>query len=284
MVETVKMNNGLNIPVLGLGTWMINDENVESVVSQALKLGYRHIDSAQAYGNEAGVGKGIFVSGIPREEIFVTSKVAAEHKNYDDAAASIDESLKKLGLDYLDLMIIHSPQPWTEWRQTDKNYDKGNMEAWRALVDAQKAGKVKSIGVSNFLINDLKNILKHGTVKPVVNQILTHIGNTPFDLIEFCQKEDIILEAYSPIAHGQALQNPTIIEMAEKYQVSTAQLCIKYVMQLGMVALPKSTNPNHMLTNMKLDFTVDSKDMTILKAINVTDYGEYTKFPVFSGK
>ena len=158
------------------------------------------------------------------------------------------------------------------------------MTEWRALKDAKKARKVKSIGVSNFLINDLKNILKHGTVKPVVNQILTHIGNTPFNLIEFCQKEDIILEAYSPIAHGQALQNPTIIEMAEKYQVSTAQLCIKYVMQLGMVALPKSTNPNHMLTNMKLDFTVDSKDMTILKAINVTDYGEDTKFPVFSGK
>ncbi|MGT2844221.1 aldo/keto reductase [Streptococcus hongkongensis] len=284
MVATFKMNNGLNIPVLGLGTWMIPDEKAESVVSQALKLGYRHIDTAQAYGNEVGVGKGIFVSGIPREEIFVTSKVAAEHKNYQAAAASIDQSLKQLGLDYLDLMIIHSPQPWNEWRQSGKTYDKGNLEVWRALEDAQTAGKVKSIGVSNFLMTDLKNILKHGKIKPVVNQILTHIGNTPFDLIEFCQKETILLEAYSPIAHGKALQNATIIEMAEKYHVSSAQLCIKYVMQLGMVALPKTENPNHMLSNMEYNFTIDKKDMTILKAINVTDYGEFTKYPVFSGK
>ncbi|MGT2932835.1 aldo/keto reductase [Streptococcus catagoni] len=284
MIGVLKMASGYSIPKLGLGTWMIADEKAESIVSQALKLGYRHIDTAQAYKNEVGVGKGIFLSGIPREEIFVTSKVAAEHKNYEAAAQSIDQSLKKLGLDYLDLMIIHSPQPWSEWRATDKDFDAGNLEDWRALEDAQMAGKVKTIGLSNFLIEDIENISKNGRIKPAVNQILTHIGNTPFELIDYCRKEDILLEAYSPIAHGQAMGNELITEMANKYQVSNALLCIKYVLQLGMVALPKTENPEHMLSNMNTDFMISRDDMEILKAIDFKEYGDYSRFAVFSGK
>lgn len=284
MLETLKLNDGTRIPQLGYGTWMIKDEHAERLVSQALKLGYRHIDTAQAYGNEVGVGKGLFISGIPREEVFVTSKVAAEHKSYQEALASIDDSLLKLGLDYLDLMIIHSPQPWKEWRSREKNFDQGNLEAWRALEDAQKAGKVKSIGLSNFLIKDIQNIEKHGHVKPAVNQILSHIGNVPFDLVDYCKQKDILIEAYSPIAHGQALKDPTIKAIADKYQVSSAVLCIKYVLQLGMVALPKTENPEHMLANLKMDFTIQREDMDRLNQLQFRDYGEDARFPVFSGK
>lgn len=284
MIEMVKMNDGNRIPDLGLGTWMIPDDKAADVVVQALKLGYRHLDTAQAYGNEVGVGKGIFMSGIPREEIFVTTKVGAEHKTYEAAAASIQESLDKLGLNYIDLMIIHSPQPWQEWRASDKNFNQGNLEAWRALEDAHKAGKIKSIGVSNFQREDIENILSHGTIRPAVNQILAHIGNIPFDLVEYCESQDILIEAYSPIAHGQALGNETIKAMADKYGVTIAQLCIKYVLQLDMIALPKTENPEHMHSNMQVDFTISREDMETLNAITFTDYGEYSKFPVFSGK
>lgn len=173
----------------------------------------------------------------------MTTKIAAEHKAYESAAKSIDDSLAKMGLDYIDLMIIHSPQPWAEWRDSNKNFDDGNLAAWRALEDAQKAGKVKSIGLSNFLTADVQNILDNGSVTPAVNQILTHVGNTPLDLIDFCQKHNILVEAYSPVAHGEALKSPTIVAMAEKYNVSVAQLCIKYVIQLGLVALPKNSQP-----------------------------------------
>lgn len=284
MVETFKLNDNRDIPVLGLGTWMIAADKTAQAVRDALEMGYRHIDTAQAYGNEAEVGEGIRTSGIPREEIFVTTKVAAEHKTYETAAKSIDESLAKMGLDYIDLMIIHSPQPWAEWRDSDKNFDEGNLEAWRALEDAQKAGKIKSIGVSNFLISDLQNILDNGAVTPAVNQILTHVGNTPLALIDFCKEHNILVEAYSPIAHGEALKNKDIVAVADKYKVSVAQLCIKYVIQLGLVALPKTANPEHMKSNAELDFVISDEDMAILKNIDFKDYGEFSGFPVFNGK
>ena len=282
--EFFTLNNGIKIPKLGLGTWFIADEDAPEAVKQAVSLGYRHIDTAQAYGNEAGVGRGIRECGISRDELFVTSKVAAEAKSYDSAAKSINESLEKMGLDYLDLMIIHSPQPWAEFRDADR-YFAENKEVWRALEDAYRTGKVKAIGVSNFLKDDLENILDSCTVKPMVNQILTHISNTPLDLIAFCQDNDIQLEAYSPIAHGEALKNAAIADMAKKYNVSPAQLCIRYVLELGMVALPKTANPEHMKNNADVDFRISEEDMNTLKQMeHIENYGEYTVFPVFSGK
>ncbi len=282
--EYYELTNGVKIPKIGLGTWFIDDDKAADAVKEAVKLGYRHIDTAQAYGNEAGVGKGIRECSLTREEIFVTSKVAAEAKTYDAAAQSIDESLKKMGLDYIDMMIIHSPQPWAEFRD-EKRYFEENKEVWRALEDAYKAGKLKAIGVSNFLKDDLENILKDCEIKPVVNQILTHISNTPAELIEFCKENGILTEAYSPIAHGEALKNTKITDMAEKYKVTPAQLCIRYVIQLGMVALPKTSNPSHMRSNACVDFVISDEDMKKLKEMKkIEDYGEYTMFPVFSGK
>lgn len=253
-------------------------------MKQAVQIGYRHIDTAQAYGNEVGVGLGINRCGVPRSELFVTDKIAAEAKSYEAAAKSIDESLEKMELSYIDLMIIHCPQPWAQFR-ADSRYFAENREVWKALEDAYQSGKVKAIGVSNFLIDDLQNILDCCTIKPMVNQILTHISNTPLELISFCKENGILPEAYSPIAHGEALKNKDVAEMAKKYGVLPAQLCIRYVLQLGMVALPKTADPEHMKNNADVDFEISDEDMNLLKsAQKIESYGEYSVFLVFSGK
>lgn len=282
--ETYTLSNSVKIPKLGLGTRMLTDSEAAQAVRDAVAMGYRHIDTAQAYGNEAGVGEGIRTCGISRDELFVTSKVAAENKSYDSAAQSIDETLRKTGLDCIDMMIIHSPQPWAEFR-SEKRYFEENREVWRALEDAYKAGKVRAIGVSNFLEDDLENILNSCGIKPMVNQILAHISNTPLSLIDFCNKNGIQTEAYSPIAHGEALKNKAIADIAAKYSVTPAQLCVRYVLDLGMVALPKTANPEHMKANADVDFNISDEDLNTLKNFEkIKDYGEYSFFPVFSGK
>lgn len=282
--EYYTLSNGVKLPKLGLGTWFIEDGKAPEAVKQAVQIGYRHIDTAQAYGNEAGVGRGIRECGLPRSELFVTDKVAAEAKSYEAAAESIDASLEKLGLPYIDLMLIHCPQPWAQFRAGSRFFAE-NREVWRALEDAYRAGKVRAIGVSNFLEDDLQNILDGCTVKPMVNQILAHISNTPLELISFCQERGILPEAYSPIAHGEALKNKEIAQTAQRYGVSPAQLCIRYVLQLGMAALPKTADPEHMRDNAEVDFAIAEEDMARLKAVQrIESYGGYSVFPVFSGK
>ena len=249
----------------------------------ALESGYRHIDSAQAYGNEKGVGEAIRNSKLSREEIYLTTKVMAEIKSYEEAKASIEKSLSDLGLDYVDLLLIHCPQPWALFRGK-KRYFEENIEVWRALEEAYKKGKAKAIGVSNFLIDDLENIMNHCEIKPMVNQILCHIGNTPIDVIKFCQENDIVVESYSPIAHGRALGNKAIQKMAEKYGVSIAQLCIKYTLQLDTVSLPKASSKEHIEDNLKLDFTISDEDMVELLKLNEFNYGVDSFWPVFRKK
>lgn len=283
--RTLTLSNGIAIPQLALGTWLIDDAAAADAVGHALKIGYRHIDTAQAYGNERGVGEGVRRSGIARGEIFVTSKVAAEHKDYRTAAAGIDETLRKTGLDYLDMMIIHSPQPWKYVNQSDDRFTEGNREAWRALEDAYRAGKLRAIGVSNFLEGDLESLWETAGIKPMVNQVLCHISNSPLALIDFCTARGMVMEAYSPVAHGEAMKNPEIAEMAQKYGVSVPQLCIRYDLQLGMVVLPKTANPEHMETNAAVDFVISDEDMRTLKQIrHIENYGEHSFFPVFGGK
>ena len=283
--EYLTLPNGIKVPQLALGTWLIDDDKAADAVKAAIEIGYRHIDTAQAYANERGVGEGIRASGINREDIFVTTKVAAEHKDYKSAAEGIDGSLKAMGLDYIDMMIIHSPQPWVEVNQSDNRYLEGNLEAWRALTDAYKAGKLRAIGVSNFLKGDIENIWNNADVKPMVNQVLCHISNTPLDLIDYCQGKGIVMEAYSPVAHGEALKIPAIAKMAEKYKVTVPQLCIRYDIQLGMIVLPKTANPAHMKSNADVDFVISDEDMEILKHLEKIDnYGDSSFFPVYGGK
>ena len=283
--NTLTLNNGVKIPQLGLGTWFIDDDKVADAVKAATKLGYRHIDTAQAYGNERGVGEGVRTCGIPREDLFVVSKVAAEHKTYEEAKAGIDETLKKMGLDYLDMMIIHSPQPWVQVNQSEDRCIEGNRAAWRALEDAYKEGKLKAIGISNFQIEDIENLLETAEIKPMVNQVLCHISNTPLELIEYCQKNAIAIEAYSPIAHGVILNQPEIRAIAEKYNVSVPQLCIRYTLQLGAISLPKTADPAHMKTNADVNFEISAEDMETLKNFkHIDNYGESSGFPVYGGK
>lgn len=280
--ETLTLSNGVEVPTLGLGTWFIDDDKAAEAVRQAIAVGYRNIDTAQAYGNERGVGDGVRTSGVARNELFVSTKFAAEIKDYPGAVAAIDRSLEQLGLEYVDLMLIHAPQPWDDFRGGD--YSEGNLAAWRALEEAHRAGKIRAIGVSNFLQADLENLLNHGTVAPHVNQILVHAGNTPTELIVYCQSRGIAVEAYSPIAHGQVLKNREIAAIAEKYGASVPQLCIRYTLQLGAVSLPKTANPAHMRSNAGLTFTISDEDMETLRTLDEKNYGEHAAFPVYSGK
>ncbi|MFT8844998.1 MAG: aldo/keto reductase, partial [Schleiferilactobacillus harbinensis] len=189
--ETYTLANGVKIPKIGFGTWLIDDnDQAAAAVSQAIKVGYRHIDTAEAYGNEAGVGAGVRASHISRQDIFVTTKLAAEIKDHDAAAKAIDESLTKLNLDYIDLMIIHAPKPWAEYDQPDRHFA-GNLAAWQALEEAYESGKLRAIGVSNFNQTDLENIMDHAKTTPMVDQVLAHITQTPFKTIQFAQQHNI---------------------------------------------------------------------------------------------
>lgn len=283
--KSVKLNNGVEVPQLALGTWLIDDNDVCKAVKSALALGYRHVDTAQAYGNERGVGEAVRNCGVKRSELFITSKVAAEHKTYKASKESIDKTLTDMQLDYLDMMIIHSPQPWNKVNQCEDRYYEGNLEAWRALEDAYRGGKLRAIGVSNFIQCDIDNLIENAQIKPMVNQVLCHISNSPLGLIDWCQKREIVMEAYSPVAHGEALKNASIAEMAQKYSVTVAQLCLRFDIQLGMIVLPKTENTDHMKNNADLDFIISEHDMETLKNIErIKDYGSSSFFPVYGGR
>lgn len=282
--ETYQLHNEVRIPKLGLGTWMIENNDVKQAIVDAVEIGYRHIDTAQAYENESGVGEGIKASGVNREDLFITTKLAAEVKSYEEAVSAINQSLETMDLDYIDMMIIHSPQPWKNFGDEDR-YFEGNREAWKALEEAYNEGKLRAIGLSNFQKEDLDNILNACTVKPMVNQILAHISNTPMELIQHTQEQGVLVEAYSPIAHGELLKNQKVLDLAEKYGVSVPQLSIRYDLQLGLLPLPKTANPDHMKNNADVDFEISEEDMNFLKNIEpIKDYGEASVMPVFGGK
>src|SRR3954447_2364276 len=280
--DTYTLANGLQIPKLGLGTWFIDNDGTAEAIRQATTIGYRHVDTAQAYGNEEGVGDGIRTCGLPRDEMFVTTKLAAEVKAYDQATAAIDESLARTGLDHLDMMIIHSPQPWQEFGSDDR-YLEGNRQAWRALEEAYNAGKLRAIGLSNFQMEDIDNILGSCTVAPMVNQVLAHVSNTPTELIAYSQQHGMLVEAYSPIAHGELLKNQQVADIADRYGVPIAQLSIRSLLQLGLLPLPKTANPAHMRSNADVDFQLSDDDMRqLLDVAEIQDYGESSTFPVFT--
>lgn len=199
--ENYSLSNGVLIPKIGLGTWFIKENTVVETIKFAAKRGYRLFDTSQAYGNESGVGEGICTCGVPREELFVTSKIVAEVKTYQGAVQALDSILGKTGLDYMDLIVIHAPQPWSMWRHPNKRFFDENKAVWKAMEEAYCAGKVRSIGVSNFLNDDVENLIKDCRIKPMVNQILCHIGNTPWNLIEYCKKEGILVKSYASLAH-----------------------------------------------------------------------------------
>lgn len=284
-MKTFKMNDGRVIPAIALGTWLMNQDEAYKATLEALKLGYRHIDTAAAYGNEEAVGRAIRDSGIKREEIFVTTKLPAEAKSDKKARKELDKIIERLGLDYIDLVIIHCPQPWIFFRKFQRKYDKGNVAAYKVLEEYQKKGIFKSIGVSNFLKEDLENILNNCEVVPAVNQILAHVKNVDLETVRFCQDHGILVEAYSPLGHGASnlMKDPEIQSIANKYNVSLARLCLRFCLQLNMVVIPKTTNPEHMKDNFDLDFDISEEDMErLIKLDKIKDYGKDDWWPVFA--
>ena len=270
--EFYKLNNGQRIPKIALGTWQTPNDVAATVVASAIDAGYRHIDTAIAYENEAGVGAGLKTAlkstGIHRESVFITTKIPAEVKNYDDAVRCIQESMDRLDALHIDMMLIHAPRPWAEMGSISGNrYFKENIEVWKALEEAYEAGKIRAIGVSNFEIDDLNNLLAGARVIPAVNQIRVHIGRVPTELIDFCEQAGILVEAYSPNATGRLLKVPEVCAMAEKYHVTVPQLASRFVLQLGLLPLPKSVHEERIRENAKLDFEINSNDMASLLEI-----------------
>lgn len=271
--EKMTLVNGNTIPALALGTWQTPNEVAGQAVRDAVSVGYRHIDTAIVYENEAGIGEGIRSCGVAREELFLTSKIPAEVKTFEGAEKAIDDSLRTLGVSYLDLMLIHAPRPWEEMFVPEHaDYYVENLAVWRALEKAYEEKKVRAIGVSNFEIPDLQNLLDHAKIKPQVNQIRLHIGHDMFRLMGFCAQNDILVEGYSPNATGKLFGHPAVQKMAEKYGVSVSQLCIKYDLQLGTVVLAKTTHKEYMIANGNLDFVISDADMDILKNVEEIQY------------
>lgn len=260
------LSNGVKIPCIGFGTWKAPDGEVAaSSVKTALESGYRHIDTAAGYDNEASVGKGIKESGISREEIFVTSKVKNSERGYKTTLDAFDKTMTDLGLDYLDLYLIHWPASFSRF----EDWEQINLDTWRAMTELHKAGKIRSIGVSNFMPHHLKALMET-EVAPMVNQIEFHPGQMQPETVDFCKKNNILVEAWSPLGSGRMLENPTLTEIAAKYGKSVAQLCVRWCLQNGTLPLPKSVTPSRIKENGEIfDFTLDDEDM---RRINSMEY------------
>ena len=268
-MNTYRLNNGLEIPVLGFGTWKAADgkEAYEAVLA-ALKAGYRHIDTAAYYQNEESVGRAIQDSGLSREKLFVTTKLWNTNHTYEEAQAALDESLKKLGLDYVDLYLIHWPNP-KPLREEDA-WKERNAEVWRAMADMVKAGKVRSIGVSNFLPHHLEALLKTAQIIPAVNQIRLSPGVYQKEAIEASRKQGILLEAWGPFGQGELFQNKHVKEMATRYGKTVAQLALAWSLQEGFLPLPKSVTPERIASNLDcFDFELTQEDCDYLKNLPV---------------
>jgi methylglyoxal/glyoxal reductase len=256
--STVKLNNNVQMPVLGLGVYQTAPGKItQNAVKSALKIGYRHIDTARIYGNEVDVGQAVRGSGIPREDLFVTTKLWNSDQGYDSTLRACEASLKRLGLDYLDLYLMHFPVP--ELRG----------ESWRAMVKLQQDGKCRAIGVSNFTIHHLKELLKEHELTPAVNQVEFHPFLYQKELLEYCQSKGIQVEAYSPLARGERFKHPRIASLAKKYSKTPAQVMIRWGLQHGLVVIPKSTGEERIRENSQVfDFAISGEDMRVLDSLD----------------
>jgi diketogulonate reductase-like aldo/keto reductase len=265
LTDTFTLADGVPVPKIGFGTWQIPDGPAAyDAVTSALDAGYRHIDTASSYGNEASVGRAVRDSGIPRDQIFVTTKLPAEIKEYDGALASFQESERALGLGPVDLYLIHAPWPWEE---IGKDCRAGNLEVWRAMEELQAAGRIRSIGVSNFTGADIEALMAASSVWPVVDQIEYYVGHTQDDVTDYCRDHHILVEGYSPLATGGILDRTDLARMAGRYGVSVAQLCIRYLLEHEVLPLPKSATPERIRQNADVDFRISAEDVAELDAM-----------------
>jgi len=263
--KSVLLINGIEMPTIGYGTWRVeNSPAGADAVAEAIKAGYRHIDGAARYENEVSVGEGIRKSGIAREELFVTSKVWYTHRKYEQVLESCDTTLKDLGLDYVDLYLIH----WPAVAKNYENWEEVNAETWRAMEAIYRAGKAKAIGVSNFLPKHLEPLLKTAEIVPMVNQIEFRPGYPQTDCVDWCLAHGIVPEAWRPLGAGAALKGQLMTELSGKYGKTPAQICLRWVLQHGLAPLVKSANPVRMRENLDVyDFCLSAEDMARMDAL-----------------
>ncbi|MBO0424346.1 aldo/keto reductase [Enterococcus faecium] len=265
-MNSYTLSNNVTIPELGFGTWQTPDGDVAvASVKKALEVGYRHIDTAQGYKNEASVGQAIKESGIPREELFLTTKLWNANHSYDLVMSSFEESLEKLQTDYIDLFLIHWPNP-VAFRD---NWQTANAETWRAFEELYQAGKIKAIGVSNFLPHHFEELKKTATIFPMVNQIFLAPGELQEEVVTYCREHDVLLEAYSPLGTGKIFDVPEMKALAEKHQKSIAQVALRWSLQHGFLPLPKSVTPSRIEENIHVfDFELSEEDMKTIDQLD----------------
>lgn len=271
--KMVKLSNGYEIPSIGFGTWQAPDGEVAfSANMAALKCGYRHIDCAAIYRNEASLGKAVRESGIAREDIFVTSKLWTKKRGYENAKAAFAKTMEQLGLDYLDLYLIHWPASHTRF----EDWKEINAETWRALEELYEEGRIKAIGVSNFMTHHLEALLETARIVPMVNQIEFHPGFTQDKVVEFCKEKGIAVEAWSPIGSGRLLENELLTNIAKKYNKSVAQICIRFCLQNDIIPLPKSVTSSRIKENIDIfDFNISDDDMKLIANMELCGYSGF---------
>lgn len=272
--DTYTMNNGMKIPCIGFGTYKTVKNNDCEIIKKAIEVGYRYFDTASLYKTEEALGQAIAESYIPREEFIVASKLWKEDMGYQNTKKALYDSLEKLRMDYIDIFLIHWPRvsnDYNEWKEL-------NIETWKAMEELVKEGKVKSIGLSNFLPHHIEVILDNCEIKPVVNQLELHPGYMQYATIEYCKNHDIQVQAWSPLGRQRLNEHPLLIELSKKYKVSIAQICLRFLLQLDIVALPKASTVERMRENKSIfDFNIEKEDM--YRLLTLPMYGWSGEFP-----
>lgn len=265
LTDTFVLSNGVEVPCIGYGTYLApNGDVTKNAVAEALKVGYRHVDTAFAYGNEAAVGEGIKASGVKREEVFITTKHWVTMRGYEKATEAIDISLNNLGVDYLDLYLIH----WPCVEKVSPDWKEINASTWKAFEEAYKAGKIRAIGVSNFQKKHYDALAELCEIKPMVNQIEFHPGYTQMDTVNYSKEQGMLVQAFSPLGCGAVLADETLAGIAAKYGKSVAQVCLRFVLQSGLNVLTKSVTPSRILENTQIfDFELSAEDMAVIAAM-----------------
>ncbi len=271
--STVTLSNGVKMPCIGYGTWQTPNGGVaKNCVKEAIAAGYRHIDTAYIYGNEAEVGEGIRASGAARSELFITTKHWVTERGYRKTLAAVDTSLKLLGLDYIDLYLVH----WPCVEKVSPAWQEINAETWRGFEEAYKAGKLRAVGVSNYQQKHMEALWKTAEIRPMVNQLEFHPGYTQMQTVEWMQQNGLLVEAWSPLGSGAVLKNGTLNMIAAKYGKSAAQLCVRFALQKGVVPLPKSTAPQRIAANADVfDFEITEEDMKAIGALEQTGFSGF---------
>lgn len=264
--EYTVLSNGVKMPNLAFGTFKVNEGDDVQIILDAIEAGYRHFDTAAFYNTEEALGKGLKKSGLPREEFFITTKVWKTCMGYEGAKKSFEESLEKLDMDYVDLLLIHWPRPDAEsdWKKLD-------IETWKAFEEIYKEGRAKAIGVSNFLNHHMQNILDNCEIVPMVNQIEFHPGYIQKDVVDFDKEHGIVVEAWSPLGRERVFKDELLNKLAQKYGKSVAQICLAFALQMDVVPLPKSSSVERMKQNMDIDFELEEEDFE--KIVNMEETG-----------